>query len=85
MALEEDSMKLRSAVAVGALGAVISGILLPNVSAAQKLPLAPARDAGQTVIPAFEGWHKNRDGTFSLSFGYHNRNEREVIEILRHY
>jgi hypothetical protein len=33
------------------------------------------------VTPAYEGWYKNADGTFTLSFGYLNRNASEVVEI----
>jgi hypothetical protein len=33
------------------------------------------------VTPAYEGWYQNEDGTYSLSFGYFNRNTDEVIEI----
>ena len=46
-----------------------------------QLPLAPAAKSGQTVTPVFEGWYKNQDGSFSISFGYYNRNAAEVIEI----
>lgn len=46
-----------------------------------QLPLAPLAKSGQTVTPAFEGWYRNPDGTFSISFGYYNRNTAEVIEI----
>ena len=41
---------------------------------------AQARDApiphkaGQSVTPSFEGWFKNPDGSFTLSFGYMDRN-----------
>lgn len=49
--------------------------------ASQEMPLAPIRASGQTVTPVFEGWYKNPDGTFSLSFGYFNRNASEVLEI----
>jgi hypothetical protein len=52
----------------------------PSVSVAQT-PLAPAAPTGQTATPAFEGWYKNPDGTFSLSFGYYNRNLTEVLSI----
>ncbi len=38
-------------------------------------------DAGQSVTPAFEGWYPNPDGTFSLSFGYMNRNYKEEPDI----
>lgn len=48
---------------------------------AQPLPLSPIRQSGQSVTPVFEGWYKNPDGTFSLSFGYFNRNATEAIEI----
>src|SRR5262249_29446166 len=32
---------------------------------------------GQTIQPVFEGWEKNADGTFSMLFGYLNRNYQE--------
>lgn len=54
--------------------------ILPPVATAQ-LPLAPTAKSGQTVTPVYEGWYRNPDGTFSLSFGYYNRNAAEVIEI----
>jgi len=44
-------------------------------------PLAPIRPSGLSVTPAFEGWYKNPDGTYSISFGYLNRNSRETLEI----
>lgn len=43
--------------------------------------LAPIRPSGQTVTPVYEGWYKNPDGTYSLSFGYFNRNAQETLEI----
>lgn len=36
---------------------------------------------GQSVTPSFEGWFENPDGTFSLSFGYFNRNYEEHLDI----
>jgi hypothetical protein len=41
-------------------------------------PLSPT---GNPVIPFFEGWYDNGDGTLTLSFGYLNRNPRDVVEI----
>ena len=38
-------------------------------------------DVGQTVAPVFEGWEPNPDGTFSLYFGYMNRNYKETLDI----
>lgn len=43
--------------------------------------MAPTRASGQTVTPVFEGWYRNADGSFSLSFGYFNRNAQEQVDI----
>jgi hypothetical protein len=48
---------------------------------AQHLPLEPLHDTGQGVTGAFEGWFKNQDGSFSLLFGYYNRNQKQDLEI----
>ena len=45
------------------------------------LPMEPLHDSGQGVTPAFEGWFKNPDGSFSLLFGYFNRNLKEELDI----
>ena len=46
-----------------------------------QLPLSVAKATGQTVTPAFEGWYRNPDGSFSVSFGYFNRNAEEVVSV----
>ena len=54
------------------------------VAAAQQpsvLPMAPFRERGASITPAFEGWYKNDDGSFSLLIGYYNRNSKEPLEI----
>lgn len=38
-------------------------------------------ERGQNVVPAFEGWEQNPDGTFDLIFGYMNRNSKERVHI----
>jgi len=59
--------------AAAAIGAVVWG---------QKLvPVGPPHDSGQGVTPAFEGWFPNMDGTFSILFGYYNRNIKEEPDI----
>ena len=40
-----------------------------------------AHDRGQNVVPAFEGWEANPDGTFSMVFGFFNRNCRETLHV----
>ena len=37
--------------------------------------------SGQNVAPVFEGWEHNPDGTFSMVFGYLNRNYEEEMDI----
>lgn len=37
--------------------------------------------SGQDVVPVFEGWETNPDGTFNLVFGYMNRNYEEQVDI----
>jgi len=36
---------------------------------------------GQNVAPVFEGWEHNADGTYSMVFGYLNRNYEEEVDI----
>src|SRR5579871_1875531 len=37
--------------------------------------------SGQNVVPTFEGWEKNADGSFRMIFGYFNRNSEETVDI----
>jgi len=37
--------------------------------------------SGQDVQPVFEGWLRNADGTFTMVFGYFNRNWEEELAI----
>ena len=69
---------------------VFSGLLAATTVQAQGAPLAVellplGKDlgigTGQTVTPAYEGWYENEDGTIAVSFGYYNRNAREVLDI----
>jgi len=36
--------------------------------------------SGQNVVPVFEGWERNADGSFNMLFGYFNRNREEVVD-----
>ena len=37
--------------------------------------------SGQNVAPVFEGWQENDDGSFTMLFGYLNRNLDEELDI----
>jgi hypothetical protein len=47
----------------------------------REYPEAPPNSRGNFVAPYFDGYYKNADGTYTLSFGFMNRNESELIEI----
>lgn len=49
--------------------------------AAQEWDLAPVPERDRPVSPFMEGWYDNGDGTYTISFGYVNRNLNEVVEI----
>lgn len=48
---------------------------------AQQLAMEPLKDSGSNVYPAYEGWYKNDDGSFTLLVGYYNRNKKEALDI----
>jgi hypothetical protein len=75
---------------------VVGGVVLAVVTAAaQQSPSAPgsiqSQDgiysnsvryaSGQSIQPVFEGWEKNPDGTYSMWFGYLNRNYEQRLNI----
>lgn len=55
--------------------------VLAGFGFAQFIPSGPAHDSGQSLTPAFEGWFPNDDGTFSILFGYYNRNQKQELDI----
>jgi hypothetical protein len=65
------------------LAGAVAAMASAGVSARRppQLPLAPRPERGAGVTPAFEGWYQNPDGTFTLLFGYLNRNHDEALDI----
>lgn len=47
----------------------------------ERMPLAPVPETGEPVAPFFEGWYRNPDGTFTLSFGWFNLNGNQALDI----
>ena len=43
--------------------------------------VTPIRKEGQPIIPLFDGWYRNPDGTHQLCFGYKNLNTEEALDI----
>jgi len=62
------------------------GIAVAHLSSAQQ-PIPPTYnpetkfDFGQDVVPSFDGFVHNADGTFTMVFGYMNRNYKEELVI----
>jgi hypothetical protein len=66
------------------LAAVALALTLVGDLTAQQLPTAIPQTkfvSGQNVVPYFEGWIHNADGSFDLVFGYFNRNWQEELAI----
>ena len=53
----------------------------PLRNSARTEMLRNLRPAGQPVIPIFEGWYSEPDGSYGLCFGYHNLNLDETLDI----
>jgi hypothetical protein len=64
---------------------MLGGVLVVGGVAGQSSsPGASAQEAyqsGQNVVPVYEGWEPNPDGSFNLVFGYFNRNWEEEIDL----
>ena len=63
------------------VAAVCGLLLVAGAFAQEQLTLQPPHDSGQSVTPAFEGWFANSDGTFSILWGYFNRNYKQELDI----
>ena len=79
-------MQLRSSLGgavlvVSALGALGQPLNAQQPQQPQQWLNSPLPPSGNPVIPWFEGWYDNGDGTLTISFGYLNRNARDVVEI----
>src|SRR5262245_54604000 len=59
---------------------VVAGVEAVAAQLPTELPSTKFK-SGQDVVPYFEGWIRNKDGSFDLVFGYFNRNWEEEIAI----
>jgi hypothetical protein len=77
-------LKSCSLLAVAALTTVPVSAQVPSNSrygSGGFMPLAPIPKTGEPVAPFFEGWYRNADGTFTLSFGWFNLNGDQTLDI----
>jgi len=67
---------------VAAAFVLCAGLGLPQAARAQvEIDNNFKFNSGQDVQPAFEGWSRNADGTFTMHFGYLNRNWVQELSI----
>lgn len=58
-----------------------AGIAVATLAASAQLPMAPIKDFGESITPAYEGWYRMPGGGRALLIGYFNRNLKEDVEI----
>ena len=54
---------------------------IPFESSTGPIPYNGQYSRGQDVVPSYDGWKANPDGSFSMYFGYMNRNFEEQLDI----
>ena len=82
-------MRARGLIAAGGAVLVTASLVIVAVSAghAQSQGSQPGADTniaylrGQSVVPVYQGWTENPDGTFDLHFSYINQNWAEELDI----
>jgi hypothetical protein len=69
------------------LAAAVAGLVVADTALAQSplsdtpLNQSALRPRGQNVIPVYDGWFENPDGSFTFCFGYFNLNTEEAVEV----
>lgn len=75
----------RSAAAGAVAGALLLGLGTPlsaqNPVEGYDWNARALRRAGQPVVPSFEGWYQNPDGSYQLCFGYWSGNTEVAVDI----
>jgi hypothetical protein len=86
LGIRDSELGIRKLLRRGLLIAIFAGAVTVQAQA----PAPPAKptelsnihfNSGQSVVPYFEGWIRNPDGTFDLVFGYFNRNWQQELAI----
>ncbi len=81
-------MKLKYFFEVAGLAVGVLVVGVTPLSAQTNIPGAAGtemvrnlRPSGRPVIPLFDGWYPNPDGSYGLCFGYFNMNLEEILDI----
>ena len=71
---------VRVVICILAVGLLSGGATRARAQGLSQLPTYNSQtqfSSGQDVVPVYEGWLRNPDGTFTFVFGYFNRNWKE--------
>ena len=75
--LQERALPAGRIAAMGFVFAMVLSLALTPIADAQQMRYT----SGQNVVPVFEGWERNADGSFMMVFGYMNRNYEEEVDV----
>jgi hypothetical protein len=64
-------------VSLWAMGCALAGAQTPPPTYIPQTKFS----SGQDVVPSFDGWLRNADGSFTMVFGYMNRNYEQELAI----
>ena len=67
---------------LGSILALAAGLTAAHAQTALPTEIPQLKfSTGQDIVPVYEGWIGNRDGTFDMVFGYFNRNWKEELAV----
>ena len=76
---------MKHRVCVGCFALALAVLSWAPLDAQDRRPLSAQQrnlaTHGLAVTPFFEGWYPNANGTYTVSFGYFNRNREEVVNL----
>ncbi|MDP1931990.1 MAG: hypothetical protein Q8L60_11085 [Gammaproteobacteria bacterium] len=66
---------------LGIVLVAMNSVISANAQTPPPRPLGLNTPTGLPVFPIMEGAYENADGSFTVSFGYHNRNSDQALDI----
>lgn len=72
--------KIRAIIVNVAIVGLVNAVLVVSAGGQEaQRDLRPPAKSGLPIVPFMEGWYDNDDGSVTVSYGYQNRNETEVV------
>jgi len=77
--MASETSRFRRRVSVGGAAVVAGVAVVGTLSSGMSAQVMHMKE--QNIVPVYEGWEKNSDGSFDLLFGHFNRNHMEEFDI----